>query len=224
MEASRLLIVEDDTHLAAAIADALSSSSLIIETAHTGTTGLEKARAQKPDLLLLDLGLPELHGLAVLKALQVECPQCRVCIMTAEDELEVKLSAFAAGSDDYLVKPFAFPELQARVKALLKRSKQTTAPTLVFGDTCIYRGAPLVQRAGKRVQLTPMEHRLLVYLAERPGEVVSRSELLDEVWHTADRYPNTVDVHIESLRKKIDIPFGRKSIRTAYRQGYFFEA
>jgi two-component system OmpR family response regulator len=218
---SQLLIIEDDYEVAASISSALEGLYRV-HSVHTGADGVA-ALAIKPDLVLLDLGLPDMHGLAVLEEVRRILPRARVCIMTAFDALETKLAAFAAGSDDYLIKPFALEELLARVEALLRRTGESRVATLIFGDTCIFRGAPLVQRGGKQVQLIPMEHRLLLYLAERPGEVVSRSELLDEVWQGADRYPNTVDVHIESLRKKIDIPFKRKSIRTAYRQGYFFE-
>lgn len=222
MTLPRLLIIEDDPDLAATVVSALSAN-YEIKTASSGVVGVTMFEQETPDLLLLDLGLPELHGLGVLERVQVHAPASRVCIMTVFSDLETKLTAFAGGCDDYLVKPFSLDELEARVKALLRRSKSSPKRTLIWGDLCLYRGAPLVQRGNTRISLTPLEHRLLLYLADRPSQVVSRSELLDEVWQTADRYPNTVDVHIESLRKKIDVPFKTKSIRTAYRQGYYFE-
>jgi two-component system copper resistance phosphate regulon response regulator CusR len=202
---------------------ALTKAGYEVELATTGAAAKSLLSELVFELVMLDLGLPDLHGLRVLEVIVAEYPQTRVCIMTAMDDLAAKEAAFELGGDDYIVKPFALEELLMRVKALLRRSKQQLGTTLIFGDTCIFRAAPLVQRAGRRVQLTPLEHRLLLHLVERSGEVVSRSALLDEVWEGAERFPNTVDVHIESLRKKIDTPFKRKSIRTAYRQGYYFE-
>lgn len=222
MSPHRLLIVEDDPALAASVEAALQVQYDIVK-ADTGSMALQTLQGFQPDLIFLDLGLPDVHGLQVLSQIRASDPTVRICIMTALDDLVAKEAAFTDGCDDYLVKPFNLDELTWRAEALLKRSRQPVTQTLVFGDTCIFRGAPLVQRAGKRIALSPMEHRLLLYVAERPGIVVTRSELLDEVWQGADRYPNIVDAHIESLRKKVDAPFGRKSIRTAYRQGYFFE-
>lgn len=223
MKGNRLLIIEDDRDLAVLVADELRSISYVVDMAHTGKTGLAALETIEPDVLLLDLGLPEMHGLAILDVVQARHPRCRVCIMTAFTGLDTKLAAFAAGSDDYLVKPFAVAELLARVEVLMHRTKENRKKTLVIGELCIFRGAPVVQCQDKQVQLSPMEHRLLLYLADRPGEVISRSKLLDEVWMGADRYPNTVDVHIESLRKKLKGPLGGGRIRTAYRQGYYFE-
>lgn len=223
MNARRLLIVEDDKALASVVSEELLRAGHEVHLANTGKAGLTLLDQEEPDLVLLDLGLPEVHGLAILDVIQSRYPRCRVCIMTAYTSLETKLAAFAGGSDDYLVKPFALAELMARVTALLRRGKISEKRFVMLGDICIYRGAPLVQCGDHQIQLAPMEHRLFLYLAERPGQVVSRSEALDEVWEGADRYPNTVDVHIESLRKKIEGPLGRRVIKTAYRQGYFCE-
>jgi two-component system, OmpR family, response regulator len=223
MIAARLLLVEDDPELAEIISSFLTSAGYAISCVHSGREALLRLQEVQPELLLLDLGLPEVHGLTVLREVQLHYPRCKVCIVTALTDIASKEAAFRGGCDDYITKPFHTKELGLRVEALLRRGKHQRSLALVFGDTCILRDSPVVQRAGLRVKLTPKEHALLVYLAERSGEVVSRGELLDDVWNGADRYPNTVDAHIESLRKKFDIPFGRKSIRTSYGQGYFFE-
>lgn len=223
MQQTRLLIVEDDPSLLPALERALQGRGYAVRGVATAEEGIRLARSEQPQVLLLDLGLPDMHGLRVLEVLAAEAPETRICIMSAFSALETKLAAFSAGSDDYVVKPFDIAELEARIQALLKRGKRQSQRTLVLADTCIFRGVPLVQRGNREIALSPLEHRLLLYLAERAGTVVSRSELLDEVWQGADRYPNTVDVHVEYLRKKLDQPFARKTIRTAYRQGYYYE-
>jgi two-component system response regulator PhoP len=223
MQGPRLLIVEDDELFATQVKRALEPLGYELELALTGAAAQVRATTWRPDLILLDLGLPDIHGLAVLQEAQQLRPATRVCIMTSAGELTTKLAAFALGSDDYLVKPFALDELQARVAALLRRGKRLDVGLLTFGRLAVARGAPCVWVSTTLIALSPMEHRLLLYLALHAGEVLSRSELLDEVWRSADRYPNTVDVHVELLRKKLRPHLSGDCIVTAYRQGYYFD-
>lgn len=212
-----VLIIEDDLLLGAAMSEVLTAEGyhcFLVSSAR-------EARDTEGEFVcvLLDIGLPGESGINLLSSGLFSCP---VCMVTAEADLTVKLEAFGRGADDYLVKPFHMEELVARLR-VLSRVERHTRRIIQLGNLTIYRGAPLVRGGSASQQLTPREHQLLLYLADRPGVVVSRGELLEEVWGTVDRYPNTVDVHIETLRKKLRRVGGEQYVHTAYRSGYYVE-
>lgn len=226
MRGAKILIIDDEPEIAKAVESILRTDkdfSYSIKGALNGEEGLHIARNWRPDLILLDLALPRLHGYEILRIIQAEQPLCRVCIMSISETLEDKLVGFEYGTDDYMVKPFSSAELLARVRALLRRSKVINEISIVHPGISLNTNDQTVVRNGKIVRLTKREFDLLSYLMKRPGQVITRDELLDQVWRGKDCFPNTVDAHIEGLRRKVDKPFRSNLIRTAYRRGYYYE-
>lgn len=199
-----MLLVEDNARLVQALAQGLAEEGIEVAAAATGAAAL--ARASRPDLdaVILDLGLPDMDGLEVLAGLrggpQAQIP---VLVLTARDAVEARVAALAAGADDYVIKPFVFVELVARVRALIRRAAGPRWTPLVAG-TISLGDDHAVTFGGRRVELSPREHGLLVYLLRRRGEVVPRSDILREVFgYLADPGTNAIDVHLVHLRRKL---------------------
>jgi len=199
-----IIVIEDDPHIRRLAAEALAGHGHDVDTASAALEGLKMVVATKPDLVILDLGLPDLDGAELLRMLRA-VSDVSVIVATAREGDEHVVAALDAGADDYLVKPYSIAQLEARVRAVLRRA-ETSAPssTVELGQLHIDRGAREVLLAGRRLDLSPKEFDLLALLADRAGEVVSKREILAEVWRQpyggGDR---TVDVHLSSLRSKL---------------------
>ncbi|HJU66211.1 MAG TPA: response regulator transcription factor [Gemmatimonadaceae bacterium] len=225
---SRILVVEDNPDLAFGLRNNLEIEGYDVSVAEDGPTGLERVRSINPELVILDLMLPGLDGYRVLKTLREEHHQMPVLILTARGEEADKVRGFRLGADDYVTKPFGVLELLARVEALLRRAgnggRQSQAPEMptAFGDIEIDCATRCVTRAGEVVDLTPMEFDLLVALLRRRGAVISRLELLKQVWgYQAAVVSRTVDTHIAELRRKLEHdPAHPQHILTVRKAGY----
>ena len=217
----KILVIEDEPKAAEYLRQGLSEIGYTVEVALNGTDGLHAANNGDHDLLVLDVMLPGIDGFAVLAALRTS-RQTPVLMLTARGKTDDKLRGFELGADDYLVKPFQFPELLARVRALLKRRPAVvTDPTLRVGDLEIDPVRHRATRGGQRIQLTAKEFALLSLLAERSGEVLSRTQIASLVWDIHfDSDSNVVEVAVRRLRAKVDDPFADKLIHTVRGVGY----
>ena len=217
----RILIVEDNDDLAFGLRNNLELEGYEVEVRCDGPSGLERLAEHEPDLLVLDLMLPGLDGLEVLRQLRARRSELPVLVLTARGEESDKVTALRLGADDYVTKPFGLMELIARVEALLRRTARR-AEIVRFGTIELDAAARTVHRDGEPVELTPKELDLLVALARRDGSVASRQELLDEVWGYAEEVVSrTVDTHIAELRRKLeDDPAHPRYILTARKVGY----
>jgi DNA-binding response OmpR family regulator len=228
---ARILIVEDNPDLAYGLRTGLEIEGYDVQIAEDGETGLERARAWKPDLVMLDLMLPGMDGYRVLKTLRDGGSDVPVLILTARGEEADKVLGFRLGADDYVTKPCGVLELLARVGALLRRSRlaeqrNVTADTLErFGNVEINPASRTVTKEGTAVALSPKEFDLLLALVRRRGAVASRVELLREVWgHRVEVMTRTVDIHIAELRRKLeDDPSQPRHILTVWKAGYRLE-
>jgi len=225
---SRILVVEDNANLAYGLTASLELEGHTVAVARDGAEGLKAARETGPDLVILDLMLPELDGYRVLKALRDEGRDVPVLILTARGAESDKVTGFRLGADDYVTKPFGLLELLARVTALLRRARPAPAdaapqPALVtIGDIEVSPASRAVRRRGSEVALTPKEFDLLMALVRRKGGVAGRLELLAEVWgHRAAVMTRTVDMHVAQLRRKLeDDPADPRHIVTVWKAGY----
>jgi DNA-binding response OmpR family regulator len=216
----RVLLVEDNRDLAFGLRTSLEVEGYEVIHAETGTAGLAEARGAAPDIVVLDLMLPEMTGYDVLKQLRRAGDNVPVLILTARGEEADKVQGFRHGAEDYVVKPVGVLEFLARIEAILRRGKPSPLEIEHYGDLALDRGRRLVQVAGEEVELSPLEFDLLAALARRDGQLVARSTLLKEVWGYRSRVVSrTVDTHIAKLRAKIDR--GETShIVTVRKQGY----
>jgi DNA-binding response OmpR family regulator len=223
----RILIIEDETPMRTALEDLLESEGYRALTAADGARGLERARAEKPDLILLDIMMPKLDGFALCAELRRLGSAVPVLMLTAKGQIEDRVHGLDAGADDYLVKPFSTEELLARVRALLRRMerKTRTALKLKLGEVEIDLARQTAARGKKRVPLTAKEFAMLRLMAEAEGEPVTRERFLDAVWgYTAFPTTRTVDNHIASLRAKIEPnPETPRWIKTVHGVGYKLE-
>ena len=205
---TRVLIVEDNHDLAFGLRNNLEIEGYAVDVAPDGPAGLAAVRRVRPDLVVLDLMLPGMDGYRVLRQLREDGLMMPVLILTARGEETDKVLGFRLGADDYVTKPFGVLELLARVEALLRRSRPaapSARPVHRFGDVEVEVSTRSVRRAGRLVALTPMEFDLLIALLRREGAVVSRLELLSEVWgHASDVLTRTIDTHIGELRRKLE--------------------
>lgn len=224
---TRILVIEDNRNLATGLRNNLEIEGYQVDVAADGQTGLALARSSSPDLIVLDLMLPGMDGYRVLKTLREEGSDKPVLILSARGEETDKVLGFHLGADDYVAKPFGLLELLARVDALLRRaasagSKAKLAAPVTFGDVHIDPGTHTVKRAGAPVLLRPKEYELLVALLQRRGQVVSRAELLEEVWgYSGEVYSRTVDTHVAELRRKLeDNAAEPRHILTVRKSGY----
>ena len=223
----RILIIEDELPMRTALQDALAAEDYRVLTAANGESGLERALAEKPDLILLDIMMPRLDGYALCAELRRLCVPVPILMLTAKGQIEDRVIGLDAGADDYLVKPFSTEELLARIRALLRRSRrQSQAPTrLSLGEVEIDLVRQTAFRRRKPLYLTAKEFAMLRLMAETPGEPVSRERFLDIVWgYTAFPTTRTVDTHIAGLRGKIEKdPEQPRWITTVHGIGYRLE-
>jgi two-component system OmpR family response regulator len=220
----RILLVEDEPKMAAAVARGLRHEGYAVDVAHDGEGALFHARVYDYDAVILDVMLPEIDGFEVCQKLRDEGCWSPILMLTARDQLDDRIRGLDVGADDYLVKPFAFGELLARVRALVRRRPRQRPAVLRAGDVELDPARHEVTRDGKEVRVTAREFALLRYLMENAGEVLTRTQLLDHVWdENYDGPSNIVDVYVSYLRKKLERPFGRPLIRTVRGAGYVLE-
>ena len=217
----RILVIEDERKVAEMVGRGLRTERYAVDIAGTGNAGCEMASATAYDLLILDLGLPDMDGRELIQRLRGQESAVPILVLTARDSTASKVENFEAGADDYLTKPFAFEELSVRVKALLRRGPINKVQVRCVADLEIDLLHQLVKRAGRRIELTPKEYALLEYLAANAQRVVSRTMIMEHVWDQSfEGLTNIVDVYVRHLRAKIDDPFPLKLIRTVRGIGY----
>jgi len=217
----KILVVEDYESIAASLVRGLNSEGYDAAAVTDGEMALSRVKMWKPDMLVLDVGLPKKDGLTLARELRQTGYTMPILFLTARDTMTDKIAGFDAGGDDYLVKPFDFDELLARVRALLRRARPQAAGALKCADLVIDTAGHTVIRAKQAVDLAPREFDLLTYLVNNAGQAISRTELLDEVWGGSEALStDTVDVHISYLRKKIDRNHEVKLIQTVKGIGY----
>jgi heavy metal response regulator len=217
----RILIIEDEGKIAAFLKRGLKEEGYAVDVAADGEQGYFLASTQDCDLIILDLMLPGLDGLDLCRKLRAEGNEARILVLTARDKVRDKVQGLNAGADDYLTKPFAFEELLARVRALL-RKRETGSPTkLQVADLAMDLLTHKVLRAGREIELTAREFALLEYLIRNVGTVVTRTMIAEHVWDVNfDTFTNVIDVYMSYLRNKIDRAFPDKLIRTVRGRGY----
>ena len=219
----RVLIIEDERKVAKALRDGLEAEHYEVSVASTGEEGFFLLNHESFDLVVLDLMLPRRDGIEVLTTLRKRGLQTPVLILTAKDTVEDRVGGLDSGADDYLVKPFAFPELLARMRALLRRGRVDQVPRLQQDDLAMDLMTRQVVRAGQPLDLTVKEFEVLEYLLRHAGRVVSREMLARDVWHVTARatpLDNVIDVTIARLRRKIDDPFEPKLLHTVRGVGF----
>ncbi len=229
MAGARLLVVEDDRDIARVLQLHLSDLGYEVESTPSGEEGLELALSGAFELVVLDIMLPDLDGLELCRAVRAKLPSLLILMLTARSSELDRVVGLELGADDYLVKPFGVRELQARVKALLRRKRalaeaETTPDSLAFGDLSIDVRARVVALGGEEVHLTAREFDLLLQFARHPGRVYTRGQLLDLVWgHGFEGFEHTVNSHINRLRGKIEAdPARPRLIQTVWGVGYKF--
>lgn len=229
MEKKRILVVDDDVSILTGLGTLLESEGYAVEAAADGRQALERFRAVRPDLVLLDVLMPEMSGLEVCRQLRREDREIPVVMLTAKGEESDKVLGLELGADDYVVKPFGTRELLARIKAALRRSgvPGQLAERCVCGELEIDFNRRRVRIRGEEVLLTAREFELLTFLVERQGQLVTREELLHQVWgyeHGAELDTRTVDIHVARLRRKLKVDPERPGhIATVHGAGYLFE-
>ncbi|MFL6240332.1 MAG: response regulator transcription factor [Actinomycetes bacterium] len=221
----RVLVVEDETALAAAIARGLADENFAVDVVPDGTEGLIRASDPCYDAILLDIMVPGLSGYEVLRRLRRAGVWTPVLMLTAKDGEHDIADALDLGADDYLVKPFSFVVLVARLRALLRRGAPERPARLAAGDLCVDPATRRCTRGESLIELTSREFAVLEYLMRSPDRVISKTEMLEHVWDEYyDGDPNIVEVYVGYLRRKIDVPFGRQSIETVRGGGYRMRA
>jgi two-component system copper resistance phosphate regulon response regulator CusR len=229
MNKPKILVIEDDIRLASLLKRGLEESGMEVLLAHNGQSGLELVETAKPGLVITDLILPKINGLDVSKQLRATYPRIPIIMLTALGTTDDKVEGFDAGADDYLVKPFDFRELLARIKTLLKRtqglSSNSQSEKISYADLKIDLHLKKVFREDQEITLTPKEFNLLTYLVQNPERVLSREEIAQEVWGVNfDTGTNYIDVYINYIRKKVDKPFAEKLIHTRPGMGFILQS
>jgi two-component system copper resistance phosphate regulon response regulator CusR len=220
----KILIVEDEERTAAYLRKGLAESGFVVDVAARGDQGLRLARTGVYDLIVLDVMLPEQDGWSVITELRGGGVQTPVLFLTARDAVDDRVRGLGLGADDYLVKPFAFSELLARVRAVLRRGAARLPEVFRVADLEIDVVRHRASRGGQRLDLTPKEFALLALLARRTGEALTRTLIAEQVWDmNFDSDSNVVDVHVRRLRAKADDPFAKKLIHTVRGVGYVLE-
>jgi len=221
----RLLVVEDEKKVASFIRKGLEEEGYAVDVAVDGESGLELALDQVHDLIILDIHLPRMNGLRVLQELRRKKVTTPVLLLTVRATIEDKVLGLDAGADDYLTKPFAFQELIARVRALLRRRAEAEPPVLQIADLVLDPARRTVFRGGEKIELTAKEYSLLDYLMRNPGRVLTRTLIGEHVWdYDFDTSTNVIDVYVNYLRKKIDAGREAKLIHTVRGVGYMLKA
>ena len=221
----RILVVEDERKLAGVIRRGLEEQGYAVDLAYDGEEGLELAEVEPYDLVLLDIMLPKLDGLEVCKRLRARRRNMPVLMLTARDAVDDRVAGLDAGADDYLVKPFAFRELLARVRALLRRDGLSKDPVLRVGDLELDTVRHEVRRAGRPVELTSKEYAILEYFARNPNRVLTRTQIAEHVWdYDFVAMSNVVDVYVRYLRRKLGDEQEPRLLRTIRGTGYQLKA
>lgn len=217
----RILLVEDEQQAAQMLAKGLREQAYAVDVAADGEAALYQASINDYDLMILDVMLPLKDGFAVCRELRAASSSVPVLMLTARDSVQDRIAGLDTGADDYLVKPFDFHELLARVRALLRRGPALQPVQLTVADLTIETRARMVRRDGKQLALTAKEYALLEYLTRRADEVVTRSDIAEHVWDaTFDPFSNLIEVYIQRLRRKVDEGHALKLIRTLRGEGY----
>jgi DNA-binding response OmpR family regulator len=217
----RILLVEDEVKMARALRRGLEQEGHAIDVSSDGNDGLSKALEYDYDAVVLDVMLPGRDGFSICRELRASGKWSPVLMLTARDSVDDRIRGLDAGADDYLVKPFAFGELLARLRALVRRGPSERPPVISVGDVELDPAAHTVTRAGRTVDLSAREFALLEFLMRHPGEVLSRTRILEQVWdYSYSGFSNVVDVYVAYLRRKLERPFGRPLIRTVRGVGY----
>jgi DNA-binding response OmpR family regulator len=221
---SKILIIEDDKKLASALTEGFGSEGYDVNSASTAEEGFFLIHSEHPDLLILDLSLPHRNGLDILRQIRREGVDVRVIVLTSHNTVGDRVEGLQSGADDYLGKPFSFPELSARVQALLRRIlPSTTSDTLKIDDLVLNTRIRTASRGQVHIELTGREFDLLLYLAENRDRTVSREMLAKDVWKESSRYTpldNVIDVQVARLRRKIDDSFPTKLLHTVRGMGF----
>jgi DNA-binding response OmpR family regulator len=216
-ERARIVIIEDDRKLSAALVSGIEAAGYEVEAASSAEEGFFLVHRLQPDLILLDLTLPQRNGLDILQQLREEGVDVRVLILTSHNTIEDRVAGLRTGADDYMGKPFSFPELIARIEALLRRVLPSSPRRLTIGDLELDSSARSAWRNGQKLDLTAREFDLLFYLSKNKGRTVSREMLAKDVWQETSRYTpidNVIDVQMARLRKKVDDPHRVKLLQT----------
>ena len=217
----RILLVEDEVKMARALRRGMEQEGHTVDLCADGNEGLSKALEYDYDAVVLDVMLPGRDGFSICRELRGRGRWAPVLMLTARDAVDDRIRGLDAGADDYLVKPFAFGELLARLRALVRRGPSERPPNLAVGDVVLDPAAHSVTRAGQPVELSAREFALLEFLMRHPGEVLSRTRILEQVWdYSYSGFSNVVDVYVAYLRRKLERPFARPLIRTVRGVGY----
>ncbi|HEY7018110.1 MAG TPA: response regulator transcription factor [Gaiellaceae bacterium] len=221
----RVLVVEDELRMAGLIRRGLAAEGLAADVASSGEDALWMAESSEYDAIVLDVMLPGMNGFETCRSLRAKGVWAPVLMLTARDAVEDRVAGLDTGADDYLVKPFAFAELLARLRALVRRGTGERPSVLEVGDLTLDPATRQVRRGADEIALSAKEFALLETFMRRPGEVLSRLQLLEHAWDFAyDARSNVVDVYVRHLRRKIDEPFGRRSLETVRGAGYRLRA
>jgi two-component system copper resistance phosphate regulon response regulator CusR len=216
----RLLLVEDEEALARAIRQGLEKANYRVDCAEDGETGFNFACENRYSVIILDIMLPGMDGWTICKRLRAQRDTTPILMLTARDEVEDRVKGLELGADDYLPKPFAFPELRARISALVRREQLNKSRIIKVADLEVDTKTRQVRRGGNLITLTPREYELLEALAGNTGRLVTREMIQERIWMDEQSSSNTVEVHIASLRRKVDANAAVKLIHTVHRQGY----
>ena len=217
----RLLIIEDEKKVASFIKKGLEEETYVVDVAYDGEEGLLLAQQGEYDLIILDLMLPIMDGLEVLSRLRTEKNNVPIILLTAKDSVEEKVTGLNKGADDYLTKPFAFSELMARIRVLLRRGKAEMKTELQIDNLTLDLVSHKVKRNGEEIELTGKEYSLLEYFLRNQGKVLTRTMIAEHVWdYNFDTFTNVIDVYVNHLRKKIDKNYPKKLLHTLRGVGY----
>ena len=217
----KILVVEDDHRIAQSIKKGLEQERMVVDLAFDGVEGYDLAVDNNYDLIILDLMLPGLNGLDLCSRLRQNKNHTPILILTARDRLDNKVEGLNKGADDYLTKPFAFEELLARIRALTRRPHTISETLISLEDLSLNLQTFAVKRAGQEIKLTSKEFSLLEMLLRHPNQILTKDQITNHVWdYEADVLPNTVEVYIKNLRRKIDVPFKFPLIHTVRFYGY----
>ena len=220
----RILVVEDEKKVASFIQRGLEEEGFAVDVAYDGVEGVEKAESQTFDLILMDIMLPKKDGLAAVKELRDNQVMTPILCLTARDTVDDKVTGLDIGADDYLAKPFAFAELVARCRALIRRGSKDRGAEIFFADLRLDPVAHKVWRSDNEIDLTSKEYALMEYFMRHPNQPLTRAMIAENVWdYTFDSFTNIIDVYVNYLRNKIDRDYDKKLIHTVRGQGYMLK-
>ncbi|MFZ4438599.1 MAG: response regulator [Syntrophales bacterium] len=220
----KILVVEDQKRMANLLKKGLEENSFIVDLAFDGEEGLYMAVNYSYDAILLDITLPLMDGLTILKTLRLKQSEVPILMITARSEIESRVKGLNFGADDYIVKPFDFSELMARLRSVIRRNKGKLSPLVTIHDLTLDTNSRIVRRNGREITLSATEYNLLEYLVLNSGRVISRTELTEHIYDTDfDRDSNVIDVYVNHLRNRLDKGFDRQLILTVRGAGYMLK-